>query len=496
MNEGAQHLPKLLAGQLAGQPTLSAALEAAAVTFLRVLAGGQEGPPAAESLDPAGMVIPMPDPTSTVERTRVRVAKPKPGRRQVWCLRVRGPERDSVEQTELAYTKTNKTKAERLARQRESELNGEGGTTVAEALTAYAAWCEERKSAGTAASVKQALLRCERSEIWSMPGDLVTRADLQRASDSLADLKLGTARTYKRIWWRAWAWGVARGMGEKEWPKLAAQRATAADKTKKRALTPSEVDSLLGAARRYAQGRYLTLILALSQTGARVGEFLSADVGDFVVPPALGGAGVIRLRHTKTGVPRDAFVSPELAQAIRSEVAGRTSGPLWTNYRGKRMKHSSVHMLMVEWRKAEGLRGQVDLHSLRRYAVAKLEQAGAPRAAGRALTGQTSETYDSYADKGQHDVLAAARLLWVPRAFPLSPAVATLSKQGQSTLGVTVAGESFPQIAQPHGGQAIADRRVPACPRLMGTLRTARGRLPQSLAALRQALRIMPDAEE
>lgn len=395
-----------------------------------------------------------------------------------------GPGLDTAEQTQVLYPGSRDV-VERLAVKRELELNGETIVTVGCVLSAYADYSPSVHTPGTTAGISRAARWASKSGLASHYEHELGAAEVARAQDVLrAQLKGNTVRTYAATWARAWSWARTRGIVTKEWPKVPCVPLKRKDRTKKRALTEDEVISLLGFALTYSQGRYHSLILALAETAARVGELLKCDRSSLVVRE--DGSGLLRLLHTKTGEPRAVPTSPMLTGAL----SVRASGPLWTSRTGARLSHSTAHNLMLRWRADQGLEGQVDLHSLRRYAIARMERSGVPRAAGRQVSGHASSVvYDSYASSGAYDPLQAVRALWIGTSpSQVSQDTAKLPGQTQQPPGVSVTRNSLIQFLGSLAGEGFAGRRVPACPALRVILETAPCALPEACRALRLTL--------
>lgn len=422
-------------------------------------------------------------------RYRVRLNKPRRGRdRGEWRLRIRRPDgTDTHELSGLAYTTDSREIAERLAAEREAELNGERSpfrATVGEVLEAYQRWSEAQHSKGTAKYTRGAVRWARLSGLGAVYVDELSRRDVLEARDVMARrLKANTAAGYLRRWRQAWGWALEREVVTVEWPMVRGKRLGPGDRTQKRALTDAEVVDLVAFARVYAEGRHLLLVWALAETGARIGELGAVDCRDFAA------SGRIRLRETKTRAHRTVWVSPSLAARISAElVRGRSSGPVWTAPRGGKVKPATLGPLMSRWRKERGIEGEVDTHSLRRYAVSRLERAGVAQAAGRRVTGHASSAiYAHYADRGAYDVQEACSALWLP-AGHLSPGSVTVSdvkalgSAGDSKVGNSVYSRGILAAC------GLGADRVPARPSLVELLRSSPCAIRRARSALIQAL--------
>lgn len=429
-------------------------------------------------IDASDTLDPMPRPR--LSRVRVRPAKPRKGDSR-WRLRFTGPDQDTYRQTQIAYAEKTRPEVERLARQEELAANG-GHETLGTVLAAYAEHSATVHAKGTTQAVLRASRWAETLGVDHVPAEDLDAALLLRAQDGLfAKLKGGTVKSYWSIWKRAWLWARARGLVSADWPDVGIRSLHARDRTQKRALTAHEVRDLVQFSATYGGGRYLTLVLALAETGARIGELLSADAEHLDAT-----LGLLRLMHTKTGAPRAVPISPDLAAALST----RKTGPLFLGPKGTRLAHSTAHNLMLAWRRSRGLEGQVDLHSLRRYAIATMERSGVPRAAGRMISGHASSViYDNYAAKGAYDARQAVQPLWLgTHACDVSQTIDKLPKQTRRPPGLSGDSRSLIQTLVPALRQALADGIVPACPSLRGILGVGPCRLSLARSALRQAI--------
>lgn len=367
----------------------------------------------------AGRVGPMPP------RTRVTINAPRPGRDRgghpetgEWRLRILGPGRDTARLSGIPFLPETEAQAQAAADRLEAELNGERPPdvpTLGSILEDYARWGEAsgQQAPGTARYTRSAARWARLTGAAELHEHDLTPQAAVGVRDELFASHLGhaTAAGYWRRWRHAWAWAFERGVVKRPWPAIRQQKARARDRTRKRELTELEVLDLLGHASSYARGRYRSLIWAMAETGARTAEIRWCNVEDF--RPAPHG-GLLQLRTTKTRVQRTALIGPDLAAQLAREIGARTSGPLWITRRGTRPGHTSVYDVLRTWRKLRGLEGEVDLHSIRRYAVASLERQGVARAVGKRISGHlTDAAYGIYADAGTYDLVAAASLLWL-----------------------------------------------------------------------------------
>jgi site-specific recombinase XerD len=92
------------------------------------------------------------------------------------------------------------------------------------------------------------------------------------------------------------------------------------------------------------------LLLALLDTGARVTEFLSIDLGDM-------DAGKIVLQHTKGKRPREVYLSTKTRRAVRSYLRMRqdTNPALWISKNKDRLTHDGLRAILTRRAKLAGL---------------------------------------------------------------------------------------------------------------------------------------------
>jgi integrase/recombinase XerD len=140
-------------------------------------------------------------------------------------------------------------------------------------------------------------------------------------------------------------------------------------------LARDELQALLDAAERDGP-RSEALLTLLAYNGLRIDEALSRDVEH------LGhqlGQRVLRISR-KGG--RDALepLSPPVERALDAYLAGRTSGPLFLDNRGRRMYEAQAWRLVRRLARRAGLKsaGQLSPHSLRHTFATSLDDAGVP----------------------------------------------------------------------------------------------------------------------
>jgi len=134
-----------------------------------------------------------------------------------------------------------------------------------------------------------------------------------------------------------------------------------------------DINALLATCDRSLAGsRDTALLLALLDTGARVGEFLSVDLGD------VDAAGVT-LKHTKGRRPRIVYLSPRTRRAVRAYVRMRADNnpALWVNIHGERLKPEGLRDMLRRRAKQAGLQETPSAHDFRRaFALNYLRNGG------------------------------------------------------------------------------------------------------------------------
>jgi site-specific recombinase XerD len=103
------------------------------------------------------------------------------------------------------------------------------------------------------------------------------------------------------------------------------------------------------------------VLLALLDTGARVTEFLSIDLGDM-------DAGKIVLQHTKGKRPREVYLSTKTRRAVRSYLRMRqdTNPALWISKNKDRLTHDGLRAILTRRAKLAGLAEIPSPHDFRR----------------------------------------------------------------------------------------------------------------------------------
>jgi integrase/recombinase XerD len=171
-----------------------------------------------------------------------------------------------------------------------------------------------------------------------------------------------------------YGYGVQVGVLEEN-PVANVKRPRVANASMTVGLARDELERLLDAAE--ADGpRSAALITLLAYNGLRIDEALSRDVEH------LGhqlGHRVLRISR-KGG--RDGLepLSPPVERALDTYLAGRTTGPLFLDDRGRRMYEAQAWRLVRRLARRAGIKsaGQVSPHSLRHTFATSLDDAGVP----------------------------------------------------------------------------------------------------------------------
>jgi len=113
--------------------------------------------------------------------------------------------------------------------------------------------------------------------------------------------------------------------------------------------------------RAFTGDRDKVIILALIDTGARVGELLAVNSDD------LDLSGAILIRQGKGKKPRTVFLGMKSRKAVRTYLKQRDdfSPALWVTVSGERLKYSGLRQIIVRRAKAGG----VDPPPLHAYGV-------------------------------------------------------------------------------------------------------------------------------
>jgi integrase/recombinase XerD len=115
------------------------------------------------------------------------------------------------------------------------------------------------------------------------------------------------------------------------------------------------------------------LLLALLDTGARVGEFIAVNLDDV---DTIGGA--VMLRKTKARKPRTVFLGRKARKALRRYLSARAdnSPALWVSRRGDRLAVKSLHGLLNRRGRLAKLKETPSAHDFRRAFALTMLRAG------------------------------------------------------------------------------------------------------------------------
>lgn len=351
----------------------------------------------------------------------VTVNKPGKNDGPNWRLRYRSPA------GEVAYRSSgteNRAAADRLAAEEAARLNGDGWQpqTVLAVYDLHLAALEDEGevAAGTLQNyrtARKALLPL----IESLPVDGLTPEAVALIRSSLRGqdgrkLRPSTASKYIKALAAAWSWGYEHpGQSGVTLPWVAPKQRRRASKAKaqrtiKRPLEVGELVAVLEAAR---GGHWFGLLFLLADVGSRLSEVLAADVRDLHEDE--GGAW-LKLQHTKTGLPRDVPLLPDVVELVDP----RATGPLFVAPRGKRVDRGTVYQAFHKLLERAGVENSpvvvhgrpsypLDVHGLRRSFVAHASRAGLSRSVAMVVTGHEPRTvHDRYERNATGDDLHAA----------------------------------------------------------------------------------------
>lgn len=165
-------------------------------------------------------------------------------------------------------------------------------------------------------------------------------------------------------------------------------------KTEPRFLDVDELRDLAAAA-----GRDRALVMLLGTTGLRIGEACALEVGDVDVK-----RGRLRVRRSKTGVPRDVPIPKSVLALLEVKDRGRRE-PLFRSPRGSRVNPDNWRARVWTTIAPEGMR----IHDLRHTAASLAIASGADvkavqRMLGHATATMTLDLYGHLLDRGLDDV--------------------------------------------------------------------------------------------
>jgi site-specific recombinase XerC len=165
-----------------------------------------------------------------------------------------------------------------------------------------------------------------------------------------------------------------------------------------RALPPDDVEGFLAtidAAEGATAERDSALFHTLAETGARIGSLLAAHLEDLDLRH-----GELLLRHTKGDRPTILPLPRGLCRRLRTYLAGRTSGPLFTTKAGRPLGGRQARRRMTIWLAKAGCR-PASPHALRHsYAVKVYKRSGDIAAVQAALNQLSVASAAIYARSG------------------------------------------------------------------------------------------------
>lgn len=143
-----------------------------------------------------------------------------------------------------------------------------------------------------------------------------------------------------------------------------------------------------------AKGAYGLLIKTLFQTGARVSEFVKLKVEDFYFEELM-----LLITQGKGGKSRYVPLLPELAQELRTHLAGRKRGYLFESSRVLPYSVRRIQQIVKETAAQAGITKRVSPHLLRHSVATTLLERGMPLEQIQKFLGHSKiETTQIYAE--------------------------------------------------------------------------------------------------
>jgi site-specific recombinase XerC len=185
----------------------------------------------------------------------------------------------------------------------------------------------------------------------------------------------------------------------------------------------------------WADRRDVALFTLLLDSGIRIGSALGLEVGDLDL-----ASGEAHLRTLKGGGCQVTFLTARAIEMLRTLLAGRTWGPVFTGKDGDRIGSRQVHRRLGQWCRRAGLGREVGAHALRHtFAMGVYARTGDVLIVQAALGHRSIMSSCVYARALAADVRRA--LLNLP---------APVQKGGDSTI----------QVVEPTEGKFVSVRRV------------------------------------
>ena len=173
-----------------------------------------------------------------------------------------------------------------------------------------------------------------------------------------------------------------------------------------RAFTDDERERLLAtlkAAEGFEGRRDHVLVHLLLASGTRLGSCIALDVEDVDL-----AAGELRLNSTKGDRPERVFVGKDIAAHLHRYLGDRTTGPLFTDRRGRRLSSRHVHRRFKQWLTAAGITRSASPHTARHtFATSLLARTGNLALVQAALRHRSITSTMVYAKVNEASVRAA-----------------------------------------------------------------------------------------
>lgn len=343
---------------------------------------------------------------------RVTVVPPRKGEGPCWYWRIKPPHGRGGETRRSSKTE-DRASAEEGARRVAERLNRGlvrpgGDPTVLEVLDRFVAARELAKTPrGTLKTFKLAR-RWIAAHMGTLPASKLSSGSVLAMRDAMeAKHAASTCNLYVGVLRRAWRWAKARELVAAPFPEVEELDETP---TPKRPLLPEEVAAILRELETFSGGKWLPLFRVLAESGHRVGAILAARGRDLRDDPEQPW---IEVTDQKSRARRRAFVLPETVALLPRRrpdeliFQAKHGGPIpvstpnWAFHRALKLAG------------LEHLKGEVDVHSFRRFVVDQNCQDGESIARGMRITGHENPdiflAYQKNARDNPHDALRRIR---------------------------------------------------------------------------------------
>lgn len=374
------------------------------------------------------------------EHYRITVVKPRKNDGGNWMLVLRAPAAQGRAPRRFSSGKKypeEHAAAEKLAREKEAELNRKGRALSPDGLGAdpdfadvYDAWLESLALVKTSGETI-ATRRSARVKLAAAFGELrdstMTSELVTRGRDALLAAKLiaSTVNAYMRWAATAWWWAHDRGIVRSEWrpPK----KRLLEDATERRPFTLEEQRAVLAHWRERDPFWHGLFALAVF-TGARVSDLVSFREGEHVKRGVREGWGLVaydeRKKVRELHRHREVYVPAEILALIPEREAGAFLFPSGKGHVTSFGARKALKVSLVALGLPASEIKKLGPHSFRRSTVADLEDAGVPQRAAMAFMNHRSAAiHERYKARAGSKDLEAAAALWELRGPALGDAV-------------------------------------------------------------------------